>query len=641
MYSERDLQKDLYSISSSHFVKYKLLESFWHQRIDKEEFITELRVKKTENEIESILNILREMDKKVQNNGGKIDKDPIKEAQRLKEQGNLTGAFKILRAVLRSDFDNDEALVAFGWLMYSYLKQSELDIDRYTSNLRILNDIADIDPEYSKIPEVSRGSTSFASTDVREFISDSIRLKKQKRKITENILWSIYRVLKSEKSNADRLSTEFFRFSRNSARFIETRWSDDGVSASRSIVRIMMNNLSPSNYFILMDNIGFKWFDIVDTTIDTKVQTNINQSDFNCFADPIQFEEKKESASKDRPLRPFKEFVLNHYSKKLINSELHFATHNRINKFIDILKESIVSNPSYEYLPYYQGKLLLIVGRKDEALDCVTAFGRSKSNEFWVWNLLSELVEGEDKFNCLCAGLLCKTDPKMIVKLQEKIIPILIQRKMFSQAKRELDTLIHIKQSKQKSVSPKLLNWKNEDWYKQADNNSTRDQLDEYAKKAQSILYKSLPVIDIFITFVNEEKNTVNFLMLLKNKRLKPGYLRISNTPLTREWKNNEILKAKVFSHKNKPELYSVFEVTQGDEECLPYFMQSDIGNVEKREDKPFAFVNDVFISPHLVVKHDLKDSYTIEYIKKIKFNKSKNDWTWYVDKITGIEKNE
>lgn len=592
MYTTKDYKDDLYQITKTRFVKYKLLLDFSEQRVSQNDFIAQLKLKKEDSEIEQIFDDLRAIFEKIRLNGGKLDADPVEVARKLRKANNINEAYTTILPALKIRPNDEDTLITFGWIMYDFLKKSEADIRVYCKVLKKLNENATF------------SLSKWTSNDI-------------KRTLVDSILWSIRRVISKDDSYADKVFPEFLRFYGSDSNFIETRYDPNARSASRSLIKDMMNNLNDSNYLIFMDAIGFDWFDLSDGR-----QASFQTDD-----------------GEDKKIPPLKESVLNHYSKRIIKMDINIVTEQRINTFLSVLERSIAANDSFVWLPYYQGRLLLKLNRKEEALNVISSFGRTKSNEFWVWNLISELVEGEDQFNCLCAGLLCKTKPEMIVGLQEKIIPLLIQREMYSHAKRELDTLIKSQQAKRKKASPKLEGWKQENWYSETDCVDTRDQLVDYAQKAKEILYRTLPFTDIFITSVNEEKSIVNFNFMLNNKTVRSGYFYSDSIEESHDWRGEEVFKVKLFKHHRKPNFYSVHAVMQGDEEFRSNFIQSDVGYVEKNDENSFAFVNDVFISPMLVDKHELQEYDQIEFVKKMRFNKKKNTWGWSVYQITSIEK--
>ena len=54
-------------------------------------------------------------------------------------------------------------------------------------------------------------------------------------------------------------------------------------------------------------------------------------------------------------------------------------------------------------------------------------------------------------------------------------------------------------------------------------------------------------------------------------------------------------------------------------------------GNLKIAVNRDFGFINDNFISPDLIKKHELKDGDEITGKIILSFNKKKNDWGWKV----------
>ena len=52
-------------------------------------------------------------------------------------------------------------------------------------------------------------------------------------------------------------------------------------------------------------------------------------------------------------------------------------------------------------------------------------------------------------------------------------------------------------------------------------------------------------------------------------------------------------------------------------------------GKLKLRESVNFGFVEDVFIEPNLIVKHELKNKDMLEGKAILSFNKKKNEWGW------------
>ncbi|KNH14980.1 MAG: hypothetical protein WBA30_02625 [Priestia megaterium] len=603
MYTTKNYNDDLYQICTKYYVKYKLLQDFSYNRIDQNLFVQQLKLNKEDSEITEILTELRKLSEKIYGNGGKLDRDPIEEAKQLRKIGKQQEAFNAILPYLQAHNDDEDAVITFGWIMYDFLKMSEGNINNYFNNLVIFNDNAVI---------------SFDRDPFDGFTNNDF-----KKTLVNSILWSIRRGVMQGEQFANKVFPQFLRFCGNEAKFIENRgfYVNNEVSASRLLIKEIRSKLNDTNYLIFMDTIGFDWFDKGDLQ-----KTNFTN-------------DKGENVE----VRPLAEVVLNFHAKKLLSLDISLATEQRINSFIDVLNAQIQTNPSFEWLPYYKAKLLMKVNREAEALETVTSFARTKNKDFWVWDLISELVNDDEKFNCLCAGLLCKSKPDMIVGLQEKIIPILVRKKMFSNAKFELDELISTRMKKWGKISQQLEEWKKESWYIESKSAESRETLKEYADKAEEILYRTVPFTDIFVTYINKGKGVINFAYLGNSSlsNIKEGYFYIDSIKEAHKWETDKSMKVRMLADKKRTNLFKIYEIAPGDETFISNFIQTGIGYVDKEYTNPFAFVDDVYISPKLVEEHRIQNYDKVEYIKKRRFNKKKNTWGWTVEKITSVEKNE
>lgn len=597
MYTTRNLNKDLYHICSNYYVKYSLLQDFINRRIDQINFVEQLKTKKDNYEIQQILAELQKISEKIRLNDERLDPDPIDIASKLRKAGRNQEAFNTIVPYLQANIDDKDAIITFGWIMYDYLKGSEENIEIYVNNLGIFNN-------FVMLP--------FEKAYLEIFSNDNQLLT-----LVTNYLWSIRRVVMQGELQANKVFPEFIRFCGNSSQFIEKRWNNNELSPSRLLLKELLKKLNNTNYFNFMDAIGFDWFSQCD--FETSTYTNSNG----------ELSEAK----------PLVEEMMRLHANKLLSCDEFVATEQRINDFIEILNIQIEKNPTYEWLPYYRTKLLIKVNRKEEALKAITSFARMKSKEYWIWDLISELVNDGEKFNCLCKALLCKAKPELIVKVQEKIIALSIEKKMFTNAKYELDELISTRMKKWGKIPQQLERWKNESWYTETNATTNRDALKEFANKADEILYRTLPFMDIYITYINEEKGVVNFAYFENNFSLKEGYFYTDSIKDERDWLIEETVKVKMVTDSKRPNLFKIHEIAPGNEAFLDNFIQRDFGIVDKGYDNPFAFVDDAYISPALVKEHGIDDYDEITYIKKKKFNKKRNKWGWMVEKILSVEK--
>ncbi|WML29226.1 hypothetical protein RCG24_14670 [Neobacillus sp. OS1-32] len=604
MYTIKNYNDDLYRICTTYYVKFKLLQDYSYHRINQSGFVQQLKLNnKEDSEITKILTELNKLSEKIRSNGGKLDPDPIEEAKQLRKNGKLQEAYNAILPYLQVNNGDEDAVITFGWIMYDYLKMSEGNIENYINNLAIFNDNVVLSFE----------SNPFSNFTINDF----------KKTLINSILWSIRRVAMQGELFANKVFPQLLRFCRNGAKFIENRGINvnNEASASRLLIKEFLSKLNDTNYLLFMDTIGFDWFDKGD----------FQKSNFT--------NDKGEKIE----VKPLAEYVLNFHSKKLLSLDNSMVTEQRINSFIDVLNSKIQNNPTFEWLPYYKAKLLMKANRKEEALETITSFARTKSKDFWIWDLISELVNDDEKFNCLCAGLHCKSKPDMIVGLQEKVIPILVRKRMFSNAKFELDELISTRMRKWGKISQQLEEWKKENWYIESKSAESREALKGYADKAEEILYRTLPFTNIFVTYINKDKGVINFAYLGSGSlsTLREGYFYIDSIKETHRWEKDKALKVRMLADKKRTNLFKIYEIVPGDETFISNFIQTGIGYVDKEDVNPFAFVNDVYIPPKLVKEHRIENCDKVEYIKKRRFNKRRNTWGWTVEEILSVEKNE
>ncbi len=596
MYTEKNFNDDLFRICQSRYVKFKLLQDFAYKRISQRDFVDQISSRKDRDEINHVLNEVYRLQQKVQQNGGRLDKDPVSAAQGLRRAGKLQEAFDKVVPYIQQNKNDEDANLTFGWIMYDYLKASEKDSTTYANNLKKLNDLVQFD--------FRRNNNEYVTT------------------LLNSLLWSIRRVAIQGELPANRIFEQFKRFVGNSPSFIEKRmWSvftnDNDASPSRLLIKELRSKLNESNYFSLIDMIGFDWLDDSDYVTSS-------------------FKGKNGETVKMRPLA---EKTLNDYAKKLIQSDENFATRERIIAFLPKLTSAINSYSEYEWLPYYKIKLLIKISDNEQAFSEVTEFARNKSRDFWVWDLISDLVDEDEQFNCLCAGLLCKIKPEMIVGLQEKSISYLIEREMLEEAKHILDKLIETRTNKGWNISPELQSMKSSSWYGESKAAPNIDSLQPFADEAQKILYRTLPFTDAFITYINDEKGVINFAFMVGNAT-KEGYFYKDSTDKNFVWKINSPTKIRMIADKKRDSLFHVFAVENGNVESASKFVKEFSGIFEKV--KEFGFIRDsiaeIFVNPTLVKENNLQPLSKVSGSIIKKWDNKKNCWVWQITSIDRVE---
>ncbi len=189
--------------------------------------------------------------------------------------------------------------------------------------------------------------------------------------------------------------------------------------------------------------------------------------------------------------------------------------------FIDRLSNIIETHPEYQYPLYYKAKLLLSLNKKKDIFKLLLPFVRSKQNDFWVWQILGDACnDSEIQFSCYSKALTCRCKDEMLVSIKERYACMLIDRNMYSEAKREIEQLVSIRKCNEWRLSDYVCHIVNEVWYKETPISTSKNIYQENAVKAEKILYSDFKSISVVITNVNKDKDIVNFITY----SLKHGY---------------------------------------------------------------------------------------------------------------------
>ncbi|WP_010288951.1 DUF7017 domain-containing protein [Kurthia massiliensis] len=547
---------------------------------------------------------MQKIQQKIQQNGNKVDKDPSLLANTLNREGKLKEAYLTISPALQAYPSNSDYRASFFWIMYAYLKDTQQSPQQYYRCLKNLN------------------------AHIRFNIYNE-----EDKKWLNIVLWNVYKFVNFGELQANLIFEEFTILCSHSNAFIERNTNNSlyelrlrrarrmkpnfngkkNLSPSRILVRKFSELLNDHNFFALFDMIGFDWFESED------------------------YKEQLDKTNLEKTYSPLAETILGTYAKKLIKTDELYATSQRLEQAIELLTLQIQKNPTYEWLPYYKIKLLIRANRQQEAFEELSLFARKKYRDFWIWDLMSTFVDGDDAFNCLCRALCTKAKDEMFCKTQNKIIPLLIERKMFAEAKYELNKLLATRKQKNWKIPQNQLDWQQENWYSSYEAAQNREMLKPYAMKAEEIIYRTLPDQHIFVTHMNEEKQVVNFIYM--DKGIQDGYFYIDHLiQQDIKWQINQSFKLKMVKDAKKKSLFKVFSAQPGDEAFVHRFIKEEEGIICRNTGQNFAFVNDAHIPPSLVEFHQLKNNEMIKYIKKISYNKKRSKWSWKVTDILAKE---
>ncbi|WP_405291023.1 DUF7017 domain-containing protein [Algibacter sp. Ld11] len=335
-----------------------------------------------------------------------------------------------------------------------------------------------------------------------------------------------------------------------------------------------------------------------------------------------------------RQLSALVDKVYGSYSKKLIEGE-HidaFGAIKKVNKekvqqFLPYLDRIIDKHPDYNYLPYYKAQMLLKLGNKDNVLAAFLPFAKQKQNDFWVWGLMAEIFKDDKEleFACYCKALSLKTPNEFLIKTRQVFAKLLVDRKLYAEAKTEIKLIIAVRKDKGWKIPNDIVTWTECSWYVEAKETlNNKEFYAKHVKKAEELLFKDLPEHLVAVEFVNSDRNILNFV----KDELFHGFFNYEG--MVKNLKIGDVLKVRLEPIGNEG-FHRALTIQALD-------MNSDVtvsslkelsGAINIPEGKKFGFIDDVFVPPHVIEENNLSNKDEVKIKAILSFNKSKEKWGW------------
>ena len=320
------------------------------------------------------------------------------------------------------------------------------------------------------------------------------------------------------------------------------------------------------------------------------------------------------------------------YSKKLLEGkpldafgQQRVLDKERIQEFLPKLDALIEKHPDYQYPPFFKAKLLLASGNGENVLSAFLPFAKQKRNDFWVWELMAEIFS-EDKelqFACYCKALSLRTPEDFLVKLRQTFSEMLIERKMFNEAKTEIQRVIATRERHEWKLPNIVVQWKEQEWYKSATASKDNKELYSiYMKQAEEILFHDQAEEVIVVEFVNQNKGMLNFV---KDKQ-KFGFFKYTGN-LSKP-QIGDLLKVR-FNGEGQNGFYKILTAKKADPQVASDAMKDFEGTVKIISPHNFGFIEDIFVEPKIIDERKLIDGQLVKGKAILSFNKKKNEWGW------------
>jgi hypothetical protein len=320
------------------------------------------------------------------------------------------------------------------------------------------------------------------------------------------------------------------------------------------------------------------------------------------------------------------------YSKKLLEGEpLDSFGHQRVlNKekiqlFLPKLGSLIEKHPDYQYPPYFKAKLLLALGTDENVLSAFLPFAKQKRNDFWVWELMAEIFSDNKELQlaCYCKALSLKTPEEFLVKLRQTFSQLLIDQRLYNEAKTEIQKVIATRDKHGWNIPQQIVQWTEKAWYSSAvSNNDNFDFYSSHIKQAEEILFQDIPEELIVVEFVNENKSMLSFV---KDKQ-KIGFFNYAG--FLSKPKIGDLLMVR-FNGEGKDGFYKILTAKINDTNVTHNALKYFEGKIKVISPQNFGFIEDIFIEPKLIEKNNITDGQTLKGKAILSFNKKKKVWGW------------
>lgn len=299
---------------------------------------------------------------------------------------------------------------------------------------------------------------------------------------------------------------------------------------------------------------------------------------------------------------------------------------DKTENFLPQLVKIVDDYPQFQYPAYFQAKILLALGDKEDMLSAIIPFAKKKKNDFWVWDIMSEAFKGDDEkvFSFYCKALSCESPEEMLVNLRQKMAALLIRKQLYNEAKTEIELLIASKNRNEFKIPAEVEKWRNEEWYvKSVSAKSNVNLYCRFTGFAEEFLYADIQAETVIVEFVNSDKKILNFI----ESETKLGFFKYER--FLKDVKIGDVLKVR-FKSGEEHGIYQVYTVEKiTDDVFKNKFLIKVDGIVKIQDGKSFGFLNNVFIHPSLVSQRKLTNGMQLEGLAMKTYNDEKKQWSW------------
>ena len=495
---------------------------------------------------------------------------PAKEIKELRQAGKLEEAYAMAKAELEADLTNIWGKRNLSWVLYAQLDELASNLDAFIEKI---NEVKELDLPASE--EMFFGNISIVISKAARVITHETTMDINK----------IHRLFDSIKELSLKRNSKWFSV----------------------LFNAMHKGMKESDRYIEFAN----WWDFKNFMPEDYLKNTLpNGKDVMAIAEQAYIAYAKH-------LLP----------KQTQHGEIIFNK-DKAEAFLPVLSQIVENYPQFQYPAYFNAKLLLALGNKENMLESLLPFAKKKRNDFWVWEILAEAFSSDPEkvFACYCKALSCKSPDEMLVSLRQKMAHLLISKQYFNEAKTEIGKLVLARTEKGYKIPNEVTVWQSQDWYKKAESQKSNINFyKQFTVFADAILFSDTPEELIIVEFVNADKKMINFIA----SETKFGFLKYDR--FFSDVKVGDTLKVRFQGGSNEGmhQLYTA--IKSKDDDFKRNFMKEVSGRIKIPAGKSFGFLDDNFIHPSIVTKLKLSDGMEFSGTAIKTYNQEKKQWGWKI----------
>jgi hypothetical protein len=321
------------------------------------------------------------------------------------------------------------------------------------------------------------------------------------------------------------------------------------------------------------------------------------------------------------------EQVFTAYYKSLIPSVENPIEREVVFENVKKIDEILKKHPDFVYLVYFKVQMLLAIGEKEELKKSYLPFAQKKFSEFWVWDLMSQIVEtDEEKLTCLCQA--CKSGKgveQMKTGVYLKMAKYFLSNGMLSEAKSELLKIKKIKEKFLQKIPSEVINLLSSEKIENTKETLSNNEFyNNNTQNVDAILFSNFPAQNIFVNNVNQEKKMISFITddekigYFKHDRVNPNLKIYVGDVLSVRFKQiSEEFPSKLLTLKKTEDI------------SLRNRNIKEVFGKLKISQKGFGFVDDVFIPSSIIEKNKFIDFQSLKVVAVRKYDKQKAQLSW------------